>query len=359
MPKTIISGNNITFLNDSNTESGTLNFSNGNFDLNKPVAFGAGIQSTGISTENEGSIEVAGMSDIRLAGITSGEVVIKPTNVVNDYTITLPNTQGISNSILLNDGVGNLSWVEKKNYTPSTETRDGDSGEVPAPLAGQQNNLLSGSGLWITPNPSVIFDLMGTQRFHWNAKMNPNDVSLGVYGDAIYITSDNDYYIRLINGANQKSFVNFNTLSSYNKFKFEVYYKISSINEPTDILWFFANGTQSDSGNESSTQGLCYIIDYYNNNTHIHRSKLMNNTAIVQDYENTGIDDIYNRYIKFTMIKNNNDIIIKQEGDLFGVLEQTYTDNTITTGTRFGCCSRSGGESMIITLKSIKLITLD
>jgi len=47
---------------------------------------------------------------LSLGGNTSGNVTIQPAAAAGTYTMVLPNAQGAANSVLQNDGSGNLSW---------------------------------------------------------------------------------------------------------------------------------------------------------------------------------------------------------------------------------------------------------
>jgi hypothetical protein len=59
--------------------------------------------------------DFAGVKTIGLAGATSGVTTLKTAATVTNYTVTLPQNQGLSGQILSNDGSGNLSWVNQSS----------------------------------------------------------------------------------------------------------------------------------------------------------------------------------------------------------------------------------------------------
>src|ERR1019366_3255191 len=51
-----------------------------------------------------------GVSAIQLDGSTSGNVTLHSAAVTSSYSLSFPSAQGASNTLLQNDGSGNLSW---------------------------------------------------------------------------------------------------------------------------------------------------------------------------------------------------------------------------------------------------------
>ena len=95
---------------DASSNVGHLAFANDAFSVDKSVAFSGGIvcSSVGVSS---GSLTVAPMTDVKIAGATTGELTIKANDSTTDHTIKFPATQGSTDTVLTNDGSGNLSWA--------------------------------------------------------------------------------------------------------------------------------------------------------------------------------------------------------------------------------------------------------
>jgi len=101
-----LSNNKLTFT-ATDASSGDLEFGTSGFSFNKSIAFSGGITSNSVTIEN-GSIEVANQSDLKMSGSTSGTITIQPAAVTTDHTLTLPSNSG--DGKLYNDSNGSLSW---------------------------------------------------------------------------------------------------------------------------------------------------------------------------------------------------------------------------------------------------------
>jgi len=53
---------------------------------------------------------ISGISSLELNGSTSGTLTVQPAATTTSYTVTLPATQGASNTFLKNNGSGVLTW---------------------------------------------------------------------------------------------------------------------------------------------------------------------------------------------------------------------------------------------------------
>jgi hypothetical protein len=184
-------------------------------------------------------------------------------------------------------------------------------------------------------------------------------------GDASYQTGsnyDNTRVILLINGANQRSYVNFNAGARYSNWKFEVYYRILNTTDPADKFYVFGQGTQSTSGDETSTGGLTYKTDYYSGNTHIHKAAIdiYNGSTYdtLQAYTETRMDDVFDNYNKFTMIRYGDNITCKTESHFNGIIRFKVTSSQSLTGRRWGIGASSGSEWMDLEIKAMRLVTL-
>ena len=121
-------------------------------------------------------------SNLNLLGGISGRLQLTVPSNVTDYTVTFPNSQGLPNQILQNDGSGNLSWVSTIS-TPGgsdTQIQYNDSGSFNA----SPNFTFDGSTI-VTLNDT----LQGLEGNNLNIRTIDRTVS-GV-GDSIVINSGN------------------------------------------------------------------------------------------------------------------------------------------------------------------------
>jgi hypothetical protein len=63
----------------------------------------------------------------KLGGSTSGTLTFKPAAVTTDHTLTMPAAQGLAQTVLTNDGSGNLTWTPSAGGINYVLTRDGSS----------------------------------------------------------------------------------------------------------------------------------------------------------------------------------------------------------------------------------------
>lgn len=78
------------------------------------------IQSSGVTIDDAKSMQ--GLTSLSLSGTTSGKTYLEAGNVVVDYTLTLPSSQGSNKSVLQNNGSGQLSWVVQGDVTGPTSS---------------------------------------------------------------------------------------------------------------------------------------------------------------------------------------------------------------------------------------------
>jgi hypothetical protein len=156
--------------------------------------------------------------------------------------------------------------------------------------------------------------------------------------------------------------VNFNAGARYSNWKFEVYYRILNTTDPADKFYVFGQGTQSTSGDETSTGGLTYKTDYYSGNTHIHKAAIdiYNGSTYdtLQAYTETRMDDVFDNYNKFTMIRYGDNITCKTESHFNGIIRFKVTSSQSLTGRRWGIGASSGSEWMDLEIKAMRLVTL-
>lgn len=207
-------------------------------------------------------------------------------------------------------------------------------------------------------------------RQYWDASSDPSTfpVAATLAGSASYQNGiKNNYFISLINGKNQKGYVNFDVGANYPNFKFVVYYRILNTDTPADALWFFANGTQTDSGTESDTQGLVFTTDYYNGGSNSYQSRITifngASDTLLSDYSINGVDDINENFIKMTMIRYGAQISISLENQSFGIMTRTVTSSTQVNGTRFGVGGKNTRSTpsriMNIEIKSMSVTSYE
>lgn len=107
---------NLTFT-DASSNTGTLDFTTNQFNINKPVSVSNGITSTQISVSGSGqitalsSVATLDINTLNLNGSTSGQTTVQAASTTTSHTLTLPAAQGTAGSHLENDGSGVLSWV--------------------------------------------------------------------------------------------------------------------------------------------------------------------------------------------------------------------------------------------------------
>jgi hypothetical protein len=92
-----LDGSNLTNLNGTAMHSGTIGGSTA-------IATSGNIQTSNDVTAKRLFAQDSGVNYVGLQA---------PTTVTNTYSLTLPSAQGSANTILLNDGAGNLSWVSQ------------------------------------------------------------------------------------------------------------------------------------------------------------------------------------------------------------------------------------------------------
>lgn len=509
---------------DASSNIGELSFSSDAFTISKPVSFSNGISASNITVSSGGTISVSALSNLKLAGDTSGEITIKAADATTNYQIKMPDAQGAASTVLTNDGSGNLSWgvggggganqaliwaiqgyvdlpsqptnvanvpidtlsnpgstvyggmtfqeygasnrsgvvisvptngwysikffyshpalaidgtgsqqglggdcktyirINGLNWEPfgaedsaagvsessavvmerylltnntiqfgwefgssqpnedffisasltntqyvnsndpiftgATTLAAGTTGDVPQPLAGQQYSLLSGSGLWKTPNMSAIFDIYGTVNKDWSVPYNPTTQGGLTLSTAQWVTNiKNNYFIKLLNGPGQNSHISWNA-GNYLNFKFEVYYKILNNNTPADVLGFYANANTGTPSDEFNTGGLIYFTDYYDGGNYNYKVSIYDGPTAIIVQNPSGNDDIYENFVKMTMMRLNNEIEVTIEGYPIGRATYRGTSVTSTAGTYFGVYGRTGTVSMDVEIKSIKLTVL-
>ena len=64
--------------------------------------------STLVKRDSGGETSLDGLN---LDGLTSGAITLKAADTTTSYTVKMPSAQGLTNSVLQNDGSGNLSWT--------------------------------------------------------------------------------------------------------------------------------------------------------------------------------------------------------------------------------------------------------
>jgi hypothetical protein len=133
-PYSRLANNSLNFTGDSG--SGAISFTeNAAFDFNKPIL----------------------TKTLSMNGATSGALTITPAAVTSSYSLTLPSSQGASNTVMVNDGTGSLSWVSKESaggtgdvVGPSSSTANGI-----ARFSSSTGKLLKNSGVTITDTADI------------------------------------------------------------------------------------------------------------------------------------------------------------------------------------------------------------
>jgi hypothetical protein len=208
-------------------------------------------------------------------------------------------------------------------------------------------------------NAQNIQDIISTpslkEVFKWDINVDGVTPDINLAGSANAVTSNNNGYVRIVNSGSQTGYFNFEYANLEN-FRYEVYYKILTGTNQGDNVWFFANGTQTDSG-LNVTEGITFNTDYYNGGSFIHKCKLTDgpsNTTILAE-QNMGVDDRSGTYGKFTMDKLNNKIKVSLENSQVGIYEREADIVSNSIGTRFGVGSNTGASIINLEIRSVKL----
>ena len=255
--------------------------------------------------------------------------------------------------------ITNTQYVNTNDpvFSGATQTIGGTSGNVIAPVAGQQYSVLTGDALWTTPDFQTIFGINGTVNKQWSAPIDPATAVLTLSTAVWDTTIINNYFIKLLNGTSQASSISWNA-GNFENFRFEVYYKILNNAIPGDILGFYANATAAAPTSETATGGLIYYHDYYDGGSFTFKKYLQDDTTPLISDISTGFNDISDTFVKFTMTRFNNVIEITHGNDLIGNVSTVSTSSTSTSGTYFGIFGRTGLNFMNVEIKSIKLVVL-
>jgi hypothetical protein len=248
------------------------------------------------------------------------------------------------------------------SYLPFSGATGGGSGTiglVPRPNGSEQNHNLFGDSTWKL-NSDVVW-LYGTTVQSWQPMDGAPTVSGLVLstlaGDSFYSTDLNLHRVVVVNGENQNGYVNWPQPAQYTNFEYRVQFRVTGGALSAEHIWFFANGDQTSSGDESATNGYSYTIDYYNGGTNVYDSALYVNNSI-QGVKNMYIDT-KNAWNTFIMTKLNDVIDIKiltAAGD--------HRDSFTVAGvsgatTRFGVGARTGGISLSLDVRSYEIRSFD
>ena len=80
----------------------------------------------------------AGSGFVQMGGATSGAVTVTVQSAAGSWTLTLPNTSGVSGQTWVTDGNGNMSWYSLPTALPPNGQAGGDlSGSYPNPMVAQ------------------------------------------------------------------------------------------------------------------------------------------------------------------------------------------------------------------------------
>jgi len=104
---------------------------------------------------------VLNKTTLKLYGSTSGNITINPNAITTSYTLSLPAAQGGANTVLTNDGSGNLSWGSSSASTVTVRTEsNATTTKYPVPFLGSSsdnNPASSWSGLSADGNTATAY----------------------------------------------------------------------------------------------------------------------------------------------------------------------------------------------------------
>jgi hypothetical protein len=307
----------------------------------------------GLGSDCKVFIKINGSNRIPLGQEDSGAGITESISVVVDRYLTANST--IEFEWQFGAAQNNEDFFINCSATP---TLNGVEGLVPAPSAGQEFATLLGSGSFLNLSAPAIIDMYGQEIINWSGRISPGLVGLNFAGSTSYQTNSNNYFLNIVNAGSQVGYINFDALQSYDKFKFEFYYKILFTTQPADVLGFFGCGTQVNSGNETNTGGLTFDTDYFAGGSFNYETRITDGTGgIITPYQLRGYQEINtDAYNKLTMTRFGQNVTIDLEG---GGGKYSLTSNNFIqtfTGTRFGIVARTGGNSMNVEINNIKLI---
>jgi hypothetical protein len=311
---------------------------------------------------NGGNVMPFGSED-SAAGVSESNAVVMDRYLTSGTTIRFYWDFGsvqTNEDFVISASLTNTQYINSNApvFTGATLTTAGTTGDVPQPTAGDHWKVLTGNGLWTTPDFATIFGINGTVLLDYQANINPSTAGITLNGGTSWQTIQNNYFILLLDGGSQNRNISFNP-GNYQNFRFEVYYKILDTTQPADRLGFFCNGTVANPPNESGTGGLVFSTDYFDGGAHNYKYYLDIGATPVVSGVLTTIDDINNTYNKFTITKIGSDIEVEITNDFFGRMKYGFNSTLTTAGTFWGIVGRTGGNSMNVEIRSIKLTVLN
>jgi len=119
---------NLTFT-DSSSNTGILDFTANEFNVNKQLLVNNSITSTQNSVSGSekvttiSSVNTLNIGTLTFNGSTSGGITLQANPTTTTHTLTFPDSQGTAGTYLTNNGSGDLSWID------FNENHYGESGD--------------------------------------------------------------------------------------------------------------------------------------------------------------------------------------------------------------------------------------
>lgn len=191
MATTRVKNTQIEFVN-SGGSSGIVKFNTDNtLEADRAFKFSSGLVSTGITIGDSGGFTAS----TNFTSISVNDVSLTaPSSGVTAYTLTLPSVQGAADTVLVNNGSGDLSWSTPP-YQPKC-IRLSRSSATGSHSAGDFINFNStdvSGGLSVSSNRVV---LAANTRYHVHASIRHGDGS-ETYGE-FHISDGTNNYARLV-----------------------------------------------------------------------------------------------------------------------------------------------------------------
>lgn len=146
-----------------------------------------------------------------------------------------------------------VPWVDTNNiFTGATETKNGSSGMVPAPIAKQHNHFLKGDGTWVKPNLSDFTDDVVSGKYLPLTGGELKGTTASVLFINTNVTDDVGIVFKL-NGSINKGWVGYSpSIGTY------LYNSTSKkyLGIKDDGTLYYSNGTIWHSDNDGSGSGL-------------------------------------------------------------------------------------------------------
>ncbi len=333
----------IEFTN-ANASTGSISFSNSNkLSVSREMEFPHGLATTGITVNGTGAITTTSdFQDLTARTFNlkdeSGDKITLTTDaaITSPYTLTLPGSQGSSNSVVVNNGSGALSW----NYTGALLPKRWE---------------------------------FGRQRFKWEVGMATTGFTFA--GEAAVSTSTEDHSIQLTPATNDKFgrfYYDFGTAPSITDWEMQIVLKSGLAG--ADGFHVFANSTISNafftsnanykmtnlSGVSSSGGHMLFINEHDTANNYFVKLYDGSSNIATQVAKPTDLNNGYPQKISFRKIGTTLTVqLLDYGGSKCGRFLYQGTTTSTPNGRYWGVAAFTGASNTYHKIYSIEVRSLD